>query len=73
VYATAQRGWRCYGRCARGGTIYDLAALVWGLDISRPQHRDYLEVKRRLTELFSGEQLDIDGRSPSLPAQGDDG
>jgi hypothetical protein len=36
VYATAQRGWWCFG-CARGGRIYDLASLLirgpWGRDL----------------------------------------
>jgi hypothetical protein len=26
VYDTPARGWYCFGRCRRGGTIYDLAA-----------------------------------------------
>ena len=30
VYKTAERGWYCFGRCRRGGTIYDLAAPLYG-------------------------------------------
>jgi hypothetical protein len=30
VYETAERGWYCYGRCRRGGTIYDLAGPLYG-------------------------------------------
>lgn len=29
VYSEAERGWYCFG-CARGGTIYDLGAEIWG-------------------------------------------
>ena len=35
VYETAERGWYCYGRCRRGGTIYDLAAPLYGYDAAR--------------------------------------
>jgi hypothetical protein len=34
VYETAQRGWYCFGRCRRGGTIYDLAAPLYGYQAS---------------------------------------
>jgi len=30
VYETAERGWYCFGACRRGGTIYDLAAPLYG-------------------------------------------
>jgi hypothetical protein len=29
VYPEPGRGWYCYG-CGRGGSVYDLAALLWG-------------------------------------------
>jgi hypothetical protein len=29
VYAEPERGWHCFG-CHRGGTVYDLAAALWG-------------------------------------------
>jgi hypothetical protein len=32
VYDSAARGWYCFGRCRRGGTIYDLAAPLYGYD-----------------------------------------
>ena len=35
VYETAERGWYCFGRCRRGGTIYDLAAPLYGYDRAR--------------------------------------
>ena len=35
VYETAERGWYCYGRCRRGGTIYDLAGPLYGYDAAR--------------------------------------
>jgi hypothetical protein len=31
VYEDADRGWYCFG-CARGGSIYDFAAHVWGVE-----------------------------------------
>ena len=34
VYATARGGWSCFS-CGRGGSIYDLAAEVWGTWHSR--------------------------------------
>lgn len=50
VYAEPERGWYCYG-CLRGGTIYDFAAWTFGLTT---RGGDFLELRRRLTELFSG-------------------
>lgn len=44
VYEDPQRGWLCFG-CARGGTIYDLAALVWQRD-TRGSH--FLALRREL-------------------------
>jgi len=32
VYLDAQRGWFCFG-CGRGGTVYDLAAALWGREL----------------------------------------
>jgi CHC2 zinc finger len=51
VYPTAARGWSCFS-CGRGGSIYDLAAGVWRL---RPRGREFLELRRLLTERFSRE------------------
>jgi hypothetical protein len=48
VYATAERGWFCFG-CGTGGTIYDLAGLAFGL----PTRGDgFREIERRLRELW---------------------
>ncbi len=44
VYPTAEEGWYCYG-CHRGGTIYDLAAALWGIE---PRGEGFKEVRRRL-------------------------
>ncbi len=32
VYAEADQGWFCFG-CGRGGTVYDLAAALWGREL----------------------------------------
>ncbi|MDA0161258.1 CHC2 zinc finger domain-containing protein [Solirubrobacter ginsenosidimutans] len=48
VYPTGDRGWCCFS-CRRGGTIYDLAAAIWGM---QTRGRDFVEVRRRLTELY---------------------
>lgn len=45
----------CYGRhskhraCAKGGTIFDFAAAMWGL---ATKDEDFLELRRRLADLF---------------------
>ncbi len=44
VYGDPARGWYCFG-CGRGGSIYDLAALLWG---RRTQGRDFVELRREL-------------------------
>ena len=31
VYRDPSRGWFCFG-CRRGGSIYDLAGAVWGIE-----------------------------------------
>lgn len=35
VYPDALRGWYCFG-CGRGGTVYDLAAGLWGRELRGP-------------------------------------
>src|SRR4051812_31909221 len=44
VYDAPERGWYCFG-CGRGGSIYDLAAEVYGL---AARGRDFVELRRRL-------------------------
>ena len=44
VYDTPERGWYCFG-CGRGGSIYDLAAEVYGLS---PRGREFVELRERL-------------------------
>jgi hypothetical protein len=51
VYETPEGGWYCFS-CKRGTSIYDLAGPLWDL---RTRGRAFIEVRRRLTELFSGD------------------
>src|SRR4051812_3980077 len=51
VYPTGRQGWCCFS-CRRGGTIYDLAAGVWGLGT---RGRDFVEVRNRLLERYERE------------------
>jgi RepB DNA-primase from phage plasmid len=49
VYDTAARGWYCFGRCRRGGTIYDLAAPLYGHDL---RGDGFLRLRAELRRLF---------------------
>jgi CHC2 zinc finger len=49
VYETAERGWYCFGRCRRGGTIYDLAAPLYGYTA---RGEDFLRLRSELRQLF---------------------
>jgi hypothetical protein len=49
VYETAARGWYCFGRCRRGGTIYDLAAPLYGYGA---RGDDFLRLRGELRRLF---------------------
>jgi hypothetical protein len=49
VYETAERGWYCFGRCRRGGTIYDLAAPLYGYTA---RGEDFLRLRDELRRLF---------------------
>jgi hypothetical protein len=49
VYETAKRGWYCFGRCRRGGTIYDLAAPLYGYSA---RGEDFLRLRGELRRLF---------------------
>lgn len=42
VYREPERGWYCFG-CGRGGSIYDLAAGLWGRPLRGP---DFLALRR---------------------------
>jgi hypothetical protein len=46
VYPEPGRGWYCYG-CGRGGSVYDLAALLWSIS---PSGRGFIELRQRLAE-----------------------
>jgi hypothetical protein len=50
VYETAERGWYCFGACRRGGTIYDLAAPLYGYTTARGE--DFLRLRSELRRLF---------------------
>ena len=50
VYETAERGWYCFGACRRGGTIYDLAAPLYGYTA---RGEDFLRLRAQLRRLFS--------------------
>jgi RepB DNA-primase N-terminal domain/CHC2 zinc finger len=49
VYETTERGWYCFGRCRRGGTIYDLAAPLYGYTA---RGEDFLRLRTELRQLF---------------------
>jgi hypothetical protein len=50
VYETAERGWYCFGRCRHGGTIYDLAAPLYGYCA---RGEDFLRLRAELRRLFA--------------------
>jgi hypothetical protein len=47
VYEEPGRGWYCFG-CGRGGSIYDLASLVWQRGT---RGREFIQLRRELEEL----------------------
>ncbi len=49
VYPQPERGWFCFG-CRRGGSVYDLAALLWRRP---PRGRDFLSLRRDLRSLLA--------------------
>ncbi len=49
VYETAERGWYCFGRCRHGGTIYDLAAPLYGYSA---RGDGFLRLRAELRRLF---------------------
>ena len=49
VYETAERGWYCFGACRRGGTIYDLAASLYGYTA---RGEGFLRLRAELRRLF---------------------
>ena len=51
VYATAERGWSCFS-CGRGGSVYDLAAGLWGYET---RGRDFVRLRTALLERFRRE------------------
>ena len=52
VYETAERGWYCFGACRRGGTIYDLAAPLYGYTA---RGENFLRLRAELRRLFGFE------------------
>jgi hypothetical protein len=57
VYEDPAAGWYCFG-CRRGGSIFDLAAEVFGLST---RGRDFIELRRRLRETLSAWAPDAGG------------
>jgi len=63
VYDAPEKGWACYG-CRtldgkpRGGDIYTLASLLWGIPA---RGRDFIELRARLDDVF---RIDRDPTSP---------
>ncbi len=52
AYNDPARGWYCFG-CDLGGSVYDLAAALWGI---RPVGADFHRVRQRLArELLRAE------------------
>jgi hypothetical protein len=49
VYETSEEGWFCFGRCRRGGTIYDLAAGLFGYE---PRREGFVRLRAELRRLF---------------------
>lgn len=49
VYMEPARGWYCFG-CRRGGSVYDFAALLWGLST---RGDDFRLLQQRLDDLLS--------------------
>ena len=54
VYDTPERGWYCFGACRRGGTIYDLAAPLYGYTL---RGEDFVRLRDELRRLFGIEAM----------------
>jgi RepB DNA-primase from phage plasmid len=50
VYESPERGWFCFGRCRRGGTIYDLAAGLYGY---APRGAEFVRLRAELRRDFA--------------------
>lgn len=50
VYPTAAQGWHCFS-CRRGGSVYDLAAGLWGI---QARGHGFLRLRHRLNERLLG-------------------
>jgi hypothetical protein len=51
VFDEPARGWFCFG-CARGGSIYDFAGLLWNRGL---RGAEFLRLRRELRAAFLGE------------------
>ena len=60
AYPTPERGWHCFS-CGRGGSIFDLAAHLWGVE---PRGRGFLELRDELRERLQGAAASAGGRAP---------
>jgi CHC2 zinc finger len=52
AYPDPEEGWFCFG-CARGGTIYDFAAALWGL---QTRGSGFVELRQRLARALLGRE-----------------
>ena len=66
AYPTGQGGWYCYG-CRRGGSVYDLAALLWGVGARRG---DFVRLRDRLHHLLMGGPWSNDPGAAAAPGAG---
>ena len=60
AYPEPERGWYCFG-CGRGGSIFDLAAELYGLST---RGRDFVELRRRLLDALAARAPETPGRGP---------
>lgn len=60
VYAAPQKGWSCFS-CRRGGSIYDLAAELWGMGT---RGREFVQLRDRLAETFGIDRTASRDRAP---------
>ena len=50
AYSAPERGFYCY-QCARGGSIYDFGAALWGIT---PRGRGFHDLRRKLARELLG-------------------
>lgn len=48
-FQVGENGWRCFA-CGKSGTVYDLAAILWGI---QPRGQGFVEIHKRLRHIFA--------------------